>query len=252
MQYKIDKQPIFHGQQQGNLTMRIHYLQHVPFENLGLIEQWVSHRGHSLSSTLLFHDDHTLPDLQNIDMLIVLGGPMSVHDEAQHPWLKHEKAFIKAAIQANKRVLGVCLGAQLIAEVLDAQVTQGAEKEIGWFPIAFSDDIVGHPLLSGFNLSMVVFHWHGEQFSLPKGAMSLGRSAVCPHQGFLFQDKVLALQFHMEMDEACIEKITEACSDELVEGPFIQSKEAMLEKASQYPLDSYLFRLLDNWVQLSN
>lgn len=230
--------------------MHVHYLQHVAFENLGMIEQWVNARGHSLSHTALYEAEHELPQVQDFDMLIVMGGPMSIHNEKDHPWLIKEKQLVRDAIAANKYVLGICLGGQLIAEALGATVSLGSEKEIGWFPIAFSDDIMGHPLLSGFNLSMVVFHWHGEQFSLPQGAISLGRSAVCPHQGFLYENTVLALQFHLEMDKNAIEKLSTACSEELVTSRFIQSQEAMLEKAEKYPNDSYLMKLLDNWVEL--
>src|SRR2546428_2396131 len=114
--------------------MNIHYFQHVPFEGLGCIEDWANRKSHVLSSTRFF-EKHTLSDLKTIDWLIVMGGPMGVYDESEYLWLKEEKEFIKKAIDANKVVIGICLGSQLIAEVLGAKVYKNKFTEIGWFPV---------------------------------------------------------------------------------------------------------------------
>ncbi|VUD64521.1 Imidazole glycerol phosphate synthase subunit HisH [Thalassocella blandensis] len=228
--------------------MRIHYLQHVPFENLSLIADWATTQGHLLSSTKFYLDKYKLPELEDFDMLIALGGPMSVNNDSEHPWLVQERALLKEAIKANKYVLGICLGAQQIAKALDCQVKLKSSKEIGWYPISLTDQALRLPLFTGINTSLSVFHWHGEEFEVPSEGVLLASSAACKNQAFLYRDHVLALQFHLEMDIAAIEKIVEACSDELVDDKYIQSKSTILDKAKLYHLNLTLFRLLDNWL----
>ncbi|MGH1441694.1 MAG: type 1 glutamine amidotransferase [Cellvibrionaceae bacterium] len=230
--------------------MRIHYFQHVPFEDLAMIAIWAKNKGYSLTSTEFYKKDYVLPTVDDYDVLIIMGGPMSVSDK--YSWLADEKNCIKAAIDSGKYVLGICLGAQLIAQVLGAEVKPNTHKEIGWHPIAFSDAIVGHPIISGLNYSMTVFHWHGECFSIPEGAINIASSAACTHQGFLHQDKVLGLQFHLEMDEAAVKKIVNACGDELVASDYIQNAETIIQSASQHHLQRTLNLLLDNWLEQHN
>ncbi len=119
--------------------MRIHSLQHVPFEGLGSIEAWARDRGHSLTVTRFWAGD-ALPPPGALDWLIVMGGPMSVHDEAERSWLKAEKRFLRAALDAGKRVLGICLGAQLLAEAMGARIARARAKEIGWFPVTLTPE----------------------------------------------------------------------------------------------------------------
>ena len=115
-------------------ALQIHYLQHVPFEGLGSIESWLHERGHHVSATHMFSGDQ-LPQLDHLDWLMVMGGPMGVSDDIQYPWLKGEKEFIREAVDSGKVVLGICLGAQLIADALGAPVRKNEYREIGWFPI---------------------------------------------------------------------------------------------------------------------
>uniref|UniRef100_UPI0035623CEA type 1 glutamine amidotransferase n=1 Tax=Pontiella sp. TaxID=2837462 RepID=UPI0035623CEA len=110
--------------------MNLHWLQHVPFEGLGTIEQWAADHGAEITCTRLYAGD-ALPDLNSFDRLVVMGGPMGIHDHGEHPWLVEEKRFIKQAIDANKTVVGICLGAQLMADALGAEVYPGPHKEIG-------------------------------------------------------------------------------------------------------------------------
>ena len=114
--------------------MRAHYLQHVPFEGLGIIKPWLKVQGYELTNTP-FYESALLPDPGEIDLLIVMGGPMSVNDEAEFPWLIDEKRFIRRCIEEDTSVLGICLGAQLIASSLQSRVYPNRVKEIGWFPI---------------------------------------------------------------------------------------------------------------------
>lgn len=224
--------------------MRAHYLQHVEFEGLGIIEDSLRARGVEVSGTRLYAGD-SLPALDDIDLLVVMGGPMSVNDEAELPWLAAEKAFIRQALTADKRVLGVCLGAQLIASALGQRVYPGAEKEIGWLPI------YGNTHLNGaafhFPDQIDVLHWHGETFDLPAGAVLLASSEVCRHQAFQLGRSVIGLQFHLEANRALLDAFVTADAASLVPGGQVQSAEQILA-VSQEALDStatLLERLLD-------
>jgi len=138
--------------------MKLHWLQHVPFEGLGIIEEWAETNSFEFSCTRL-HADEQLPRIGSFDWLVVMGGPMGIYDHEEHPWLVAEKRFIKNAIDAGKTVLGICLGAQLIADVLGAKVYAGPQKEIGWFPIRRAE---GAPEIIPEELT--AFHWHGDTF----------------------------------------------------------------------------------------
>jgi GMP synthase-like glutamine amidotransferase len=196
------------------MSLRIHYLQHVPFEGLGSIEAWVNERGHQLARTRLFAGD-PLPAPDAFDWLIVMGGPMGTYDEALYPWLVEEKRCIRAAIDAGRSVLGICLGSQLIANALGAQVYPGPEKEIGWLPIRKTDAGRGHPLLVAMPDEFTVFHWHGDTFDLPEGAELLASSDGCRHQAFISNDRVVGLQFHFEATPAGVEAMLAEGADEL-------------------------------------
>jgi GMP synthase-like glutamine amidotransferase len=213
--------------------MNVHILQHVPFEGIGSMWPWLRARGANVSSTCFF-EPWTLPDVSSLDLIIALGGPMSVNDEAGLPWLVAEKQFIRAAIQQGVPVLGICLGAQLIASALGARVYAGRQREIGWF------DIEAVPNGEGtftFPKTTTVFHWHGETFDLPAGAVHLARSAACEHQAFQIGTNVIGLQFHLETTPESAEAIITHCRDELVEDTFVQS-EAALRAVPQAAYDS--------------
>lgn len=205
--------------------MRAHYLQHVPFEGLGRIEPWLTQNGYELTVTRFFHSDE-LPDPQSIDFLIVMGGPMSVNDEDKFPWLRTEKQFIRAMIEADKPVLGICLGAQLIASAMGARVYANPFSEIGWFPV--------HAVASNrhstfqFPSSATVFHWHGETFDLPRGATPLARNEGCENQAFQLGRRVIGLQFHLETTPDSARALLSNCREELVPSRYVQSEEEIM------------------------
>jgi len=211
--------------------MRAHYFQHVPFEGLGSIGSWLESRGASVTGTRFFKEC-TLPAVNDVDLLIVMGGPMSVNDESVHPWLKDEKRFIKEAIARGKPVLGVCLGAQLIANAMDARVYPNSEKEIGWFPI-HRVHIPGTEDTFHFPKQSVVFHWHGETFDLPPGAIRLARSEGCENQAFQLGHNVIGLQFHLETTPQSARDLIGACSHELVPAKFVQSEQTILSAPAE-------------------
>ena len=220
--------------------MRLHYLQHVPFEGPGIIEEWAKARGAVISVSQLFNND-PLPDPEHFDWLVVMGGPMGIYDHDEHPWLVAEKQFIRQAVNADKTVLGICLGAQLIADVLGAEVYPGPQKEIGWFPVRRE---AGAPDLLPEELT--VFHWHGDTFDLPAGAIPLALSTTCRNQGFIYNDRVVALQFHMETTPESMEALIENCGDELVDVPGIQTGKQMRAGLSNIgTINTAMYALLD-------
>lgn len=206
--------------------MRVHHLRHVEFEGLGSIETWLLARGHTLSTTCEFRGESP-PSVEEFDVLIVMGGPMGVNDEAVIPWIATEKRLIRESIAAGKKVLGVCLGAQLIASALGARVYPNAGREIGWFEIRRTSAVAAHPLGSALPERYEVFHWHGDTFDLPPGAVHLAESDACKHQAFAVGPNVLAFQFHMEMTPEWAAKLIEGCRDELTPAPHVQSAEVI-------------------------
>lgn len=210
--------------------MKLHYLQHVAFEGLGQIEAWAQCHNIEISCTHLFAGD-ALPPLDHFDALVIMGGPMGIYDHDEHPWLTEEKAFIKRVIDAGKPVLGICLGAQLIADVLGAKVYPGPQKEIGWFPLQRSTEAP-----EWFPETLTAFHWHGDTFDIPDGAVRLASSAACVNQGFIYRDHVIALQFHMETTPQSMEALISNCAAELVKAPFIQNINPMRDDAANMPI----------------
>jgi len=210
--------------------MRAHYLQHVVFEGLGSIEPWLQGKGYQISRTALFESE-ALPDIHDIDWLIIMGGPMSVHDEAEYPWLIQEKTWIRSFIQTGKPVLGICLGAQLIADVLGATVDANPCKEIGWFPIQAAPKI--SPTQFAFPENISVFHWHGETFNLPDEAVLLASSAACQHQAFQINKHIIGLQCHLETTPEAAQSMLFHCLDELIEGSYIQTTTQILSASPE-------------------
>ena len=204
--------------------MRIHYLQHVPFEDLANIAVWAAEHGHSITGTRLFCDD-PLPAIDSFDLLVVLGGPMNVDEHGRYPWLLEEKRLIGQAIEGKKSVLGICLGAQLAATVLGAAVKENAHKEIGWFGVSMTDEAQSSKFFRDLPRDFTAFHWHGDTFDIPAGAVRLAGSEACANQAFEYDSHVLAVQFHLEYSTSSIEKMLHHCGDELVGGPYVQSRE---------------------------
>lgn len=235
--------------------IRLHFFRHVPFEEPAFIGDWASAKGCSVSETK-FYEGNSMPSLSSIDWLVIMGGPMNVYEHKKYPWLKGEKDYIEKAVEAGKTVIGVCLGAQLIADVLGAGVFKAdgnkyGFKEIGWFPVRFLRKNAPAFFADVLPAECTVFHWHGDTFDIPEGAVRLAESDGCKNEAFIYNDRVLALQFHMEMGKENILDIIENCRDDIKPGKYvknyIQSADEMLKAAALYQenVRNVLYKMLD-------
>ena len=242
------------------MTQRIHALLHVDFEDLGFIEQWADSRSHPISYTR-FYDQESLPTQDDFDWLIVMGGPMSIHDEQAFPWLADEKRFIKQSIDSGKNVIGICLGSQLIAHCLGATVQPSGTKEIGWLPIQLTPAGQSHPLLQGLpKQAFTVFHWHGDGFVCPAGATAIATSDTWAAQGFIYQTPlhkarqswVIGWQCHFEVTKDSMVKMVAHGEDEIQAEldhypQSVQSPSTIIEQGHQHIADNnaWLATMLD-------
>ncbi|MFN7443821.1 MAG: glutamine amidotransferase [Curvibacter sp.] len=179
-------------------------IRHLAFEDLGLIQPWLEAHGWLVETLDAGVDDLGAIDLDTLDLLVVLGGPIGAHDDDLYPFLSGEVDLIGRRIASGRPILGICLGAQLMARALGAQVRPMAAPEIGFAPVSLTD--AGLASVLAPLSSHPVLHWHGDQFDLPAGVASLATTPHCPHQAFLVGAHALALQFHLEVDPRCFEK----------------------------------------------
>ena len=214
--------------------LRVLSLEHVPHEGPGLMAAYLQAHTHTLQRHPL-HEQAQLPtSVSDWDVLIVMGGPMGVADTEAYPWLADEIRFIKKAIDAGRVVLGICLGAQLIARALGANVQQQDHREIGWYPITFSDEFLATRIGRGLANPLPVLHWHGDRFDLPAGSVPVASSEGCPTQGFLIDEQVLALQFHLEMGPAEIEAMLGPGGESLIADRFVQTADTLRQLATKH------------------
>lgn len=225
--------------------MNLLVLTHVPFEGPAAIADWAKERGHTLTLWPLYEKE-TAPTKQ-ADGLIVMGGPMNIYDELQFPWLTPEKAYIKKAIDNEVPVLGICLGAQLIADVLGSRITQNPDTEMGWWNVTWSASSKAALLPDLLEDESLVFHWHADTFALPSGAERLASNLACFNQGFRFGNKVLAMQFHMESTPESVTALIENSGDTLMDSTYVQSAEEMQQQdpAVYEAMQKQLFGILD-------
>lgn len=208
--------------------MRIHYIIHAPFENLGAIETWANQSGHSLSSTHTYKGEK-LPKTDQFDFLILMGGPQSPRDIDKYPYLSDEVALTQQAIASNKIVLGFCLGAQIIAESLGAKTEQSPHKEVGFYSIELTADGKSDQIFNHFTDFLHVMHWHNDMPGMiAKNSAILAASQGCPRQAFRYGKRVYGLQFHPEMTKSSIQEMISNCPEDLQPGRYIQTKEELL------------------------
>lgn len=226
--------------------MRIHYFQHASFENVSNIGKIARKRGHSIYGWRLY-EKNVFPSVELLDCLVVMGGPMNIYEEKKYSWLKHEKKFIEETIREGKVVVGVCLGAQLIADVLGAVVKRNEYREIGWFPVRLSDLSKKSYFFKGFNKKFFALHWHGDTFAIPRGALRLAESSACRNQAFEYGKNVLAMQFHIECSSRQVKSFVKNCDNDLIDGRFVQTKEEIVSGAKYMSSNEILLNtLFDN------
>lgn len=234
--------------------MRIHTLQHVHFEGLGSLENTLTALGHSLSFSHLYRGD-ALPAPDQFDALIIMGGPMGVHDDDRYPWLAAEKSLLRqVAADTGKPMLGICLGAQLIAAVLGAPVTRNPQVEIGWHSLRLDPAFASSPWGDCLTDDGEVFHWHGDTFALPSGALPVAASIACANQGFILDNRVIGLQFHLETTEESARALIRECVDELQSASagsaHVQSPGEMLSNAARFvAINAQADALVRRWLE---
>lgn len=222
--------------------MKVDVLQHVPFEGLGLIEEWGKTTNVEFNIHKLFKSSK-LPEADQIDLLIILGGPMSAND-TEYDWTIKERTLILSLIERNKPILGICLGGQQIAKALGSNIFQGGYKEVGWFPIQTTTkkfDFLPN--------DMYVLHWHGEQFEIPKNAERLFESAACKNQGFILNQNVVGLQFHFESTKDSVSQLLENDCNFIDGSKYTQSEDEI--KQFEIPIENkqVLFSLLNYLIK---
>jgi len=230
------------------MPMRIHSLEHAAGEGAAKIATWARLRGHALSATQSYLGE-PLPEPDQFDLLVVMGGGMNVYQYRQYPWLRAERELVERTIEAGQAVLGVCLGAQMIADALGARVYQNAEKEIGWLPVRFIDR---EPPFDGFPPECTVFQWHGDTFDLPPNARRIAQSEGCANQAFIHSEKVIGLQFHIEVDGPAVASFVHGCDHELIPARYVQSADTIRAATPDLSeVDRGLHTLLDHLAEHS-
>ncbi|WP_019006900.1 type 1 glutamine amidotransferase [Cohnella laeviribosi] len=229
--------------------MRLLLLKHFSFDDESAIVRWAEAKRFPYA-VMDPSGGGPFPDMAAFDLLIVMGGPMSVYEESEYPWLRPEKTFIRQAIASGKAILGICLGGQMLAELLGGRVYRNKQKEIGFHPIERTDKT--HPLLDGLPNRFYSFQWHGDAFDLPAGAVRLAFSEACANQAFAFGPHILGLQFHLETTAACMEAMLKRWSDQIRPAPYIQTAEQIRAQAERIEASHrMLHRILDAFDRLN-
>ncbi|GIX40587.1 MAG: amidotransferase [Leptospiraceae bacterium] len=231
--------------------MDLYYIQHVFFETPAEIFNWCKLRNFNTKGFFAYKGDIDLINIEDCDILLIMGGPMGVYDIEQYPWLKKEKILIEKAIRLDKKIIGICLGAQLIADVLGSRVYKNSYKEIGWFPVYSS--IHAKKKFSFLPEKFYAFHWHGDTFDLPSGAEHLFYNEATKNQGFSYKN-ILGLQFHLESTEQSIKDIYKYSYKDIQTADnrmFI--KEYNREENQNYIKESHniLYQLLDAFLAIN-
>lgn len=185
---------------------KILVFQHVAHEILGTLDPLLRNAGFRIKYVNFERYPDAEPSLEGYEGLIVLGGPMSVDETRDYPFLETEIRLIKDAMQRGFPILGICLGSQLLAKALGAKVKKNPEKEIGWYDVSPTLEGASDPLISGFSGLERIFQWHGDTFELPEGAVRLASSPLCSNQAFRLGENIYGFQFHLEVDEPMIER----------------------------------------------
>lgn len=226
--------------------MHVHFFQHDPMEGVGTFEALLSERSWTSSHTLWDRGGRP-PALDAWDLLVVMGGPMNIYEDDAYPWLAEEKAYLDRALAADRPVLGVCLGSQLLADRLGGPVTRNPHTEIGWSELELNPGVrAPGALFAHLPPRASVFQWHGDTFALPPGATTVGSTEACSNQGFV-KGRAVGLQFHLEVDPESLKGLIDA--QDRFEGPYVQTPEVFLSRTEDFRrMRHWLGDLLDRLV----
>ena len=230
--------------------MRILRLQHDPLDGPGALLEWAESRGHSVACCLICQGE-PLPPLKGFDILVSLGGPMGAYQEEKHPWLADEKEYLRKAFAAGKKILGLCLGCQLLADALGGKAFRHTCKDFGWQPI---DPLPSGAAWFGTTEVFKAFQWHGDTYSLPPGALQLARNQAAEQQAFFLEapggGKVLGLQFHLEWTERMAREALAEPGVAPPPSPSVQTPEEILSDLSLFDsAKKRFFAMLDRFTE---
>lgn len=228
--------------------MKIAYIQHVAYEDLGVIDVWAQERGFTLTAYKPFLGD-ALPAMHEFDWLIILGGPQSALDVDKIDYLQREVDFIQKAFIAEKPILGICLGAQLMGVARGGCAARSPEKEMGCFPIELTQDAKHDPIFNSFPEQFESLHWHSDMIGLPDDAVVLAKSAGCPHQVVRFAKNAYGLQCHLEFNQPRMQKLIDKAYHELTPSTYLQSKEQILQ-TNFSAVNQMMLQFLEKFIQI--
>jgi GMP synthase (glutamine-hydrolysing) len=227
--------------------MNIACLKHVVYDGPAFLPRWASQHDHRLQDIMVPEDG--VPDPAAFDRFIIIGGPMSIWEEDRHPWLAAERSFVADCVEGDRPILGICLGAQLLAAHFGAPVRAGRHREIGWFPVERDERVLSTWLGDALPERFDSFFWHADVFGLPDGAYPIASSAAHPVQGFVM-GRHLALQFHLEVTPEWASRLAQRDAHELQADRFVQSAERLLARPPQsYSQSNRLMeKVLERWL----
>jgi GMP synthase-like glutamine amidotransferase len=228
--------------------MKVQILQHISVKPPGTILDWLAEKNYDYKINYIKHGD-PLPDENDTDFLIVLGGALNVNNEAANPWLNSEIAYVKNIIDADKPVLGICLGAQIIARALGMKVEKNEKSEIGWFEVVLTDEGIEEPFLKGVPTKFTPLNWHNDIIRLKSGLKTLAKSQATNVQAFRFKN-ALALQFHLEQTNESLDRMLEKVENIIKVDTFVQSARTIKQNSANIAESSeYLKIILNNIIK---
>jgi GMP synthase (glutamine-hydrolysing) len=207
--------------------MKILFVIHAAFEKPGCIKTWAEKQKHQTQEVHPYKGEK-LPDIKDFDFLVVMGGPQSPLKIDKAPYLADEIELIKQAVKEKKRIIGVCLGAQLIGEALGAKTERSPHREIGAYPIELLDGAERDPVFRQFPKEFDVMHWHSDMPGIPKEAVVLAASAGCPRQVFRFGDRIYGFQCHFELTQELVKGMIDNCPDDLKAGTYVMTEKELM------------------------
>jgi len=225
--------------------MKLYFFQHVPYESSGYILEWAKERGHSCYF-VNFYENASLPQINQIDGMVIMGGPMNIYDVEEYSWLEPETDFVKSFIQSGKKVLGICLGSQMLADAVGAKVKKNDHTEIGWFKVTVDQVSMPKQFAGIFPDEFITFHWHGDTFDIPQKAKGFMSSDATPNQAFIHKN-VAAFQFHPEMTKEGVIKLIVQNEEVFNNGyPFVQTKAELVDTVIHFQTNkNILYKFLD-------